>query len=145
MPSYALEPPGWGDLFPPGAEDYFLSAYYFNEGEFKTPNSGLTVYDGKGTLSAYKVHDRDPILFDDGLQLVFRNMESTTGCGDMAHCPNQYCKPGAGPDARFSATKGASFPKTFLHTRSVKLVGRSAFRCMLAHRLQVSASHMIVQ
>ena len=25
-----------------GAEDYFLSAYYFNEGEFKTPNSGLT-------------------------------------------------------------------------------------------------------
>ena len=44
-----------------GAEDYFLSAYYFDEGEFKTPNSGLTYFDGKGTLSAYKVHDRDPV------------------------------------------------------------------------------------
>ena len=25
-----------------GGEDYYLSAYYFNQGEFKTPNSGLT-------------------------------------------------------------------------------------------------------
>jgi len=25
-----------------GTEDYFLSAYYFDEGEFTTPNSGLT-------------------------------------------------------------------------------------------------------
>ena len=81
-----------------GAEDYFLSAYYFNEGEFKTPNSGLTYYDKKGTLSAYKTHDRDPLFFDDGMQLVFRNSESTTGCGDTQHCPNQYCAPGAAPD-----------------------------------------------
>ena len=78
-----------------GAEDYFLSAYYFNEGEFKTPNSGLTYYDHKGTLSAYKTHDRDPIFFDDGMTLVFRNSETTTGCGDTQHCPNQYCPPGA--------------------------------------------------
>eukprot|EP00657_Telonema_sp_P-1_P006870 TRINITY_DN26337_c0_g1_i1.p1 TRINITY_DN26337_c0_g1~~TRINITY_DN26337_c0_g1_i1.p1 ORF type:complete len:282 (-),score=81.10 TRINITY_DN26337_c0_g1_i1:146-991(-) len=40
-----------------GAEDYFLSAFYFDEGIFKTPNSGLTYFDGKGTLSAYKTHD----------------------------------------------------------------------------------------
>jgi hypothetical protein len=66
-----------------GAEDYFLSAYYFNEGEFKTPNSGLTYYDGAGTLSVYKNHDRDPLLFDNGFKLVFRNMEDTTGCGDL--------------------------------------------------------------
>jgi hypothetical protein len=81
-----------------GAEDYFLSAYYFNEGQFKTPNSGLTYYDKKGTLSAYKTHDRDPLFFNDGLKMVFRNTEDTTGCGDTTHCPNQYCAPGAAPD-----------------------------------------------
>eukprot|EP00935_MAST-01C_sp_MAST-1C-sp1_P001287 g1287.t1 len=78
-----------------GAEDYFLSAYYFNEGEFKTPNSGLTYFDGHGTLSAYKTHDRDPVLWSDSLKLVFRNCESTTGCGTMAQCPNQFCPPNA--------------------------------------------------
>ena len=57
--------------------------YYFNEGEFKTPNSGLTYFDGHGTLSVYKNHDRDPLLFDNGFKLVFRNMEDTTGCGDF--------------------------------------------------------------
>jgi len=82
-----------------GAEDYFLSAYYFNEGEFKTPNSGLT-YKGAGNtpsageISAYKTHDRDPLLFNDGLVLTFRNGEVTTGCGDMGHCPNQFCSNG---------------------------------------------------
>lgn len=78
-----------------GAEDYFLSAYYFNEGEFKTPNSGVTYYDSKaGVLSVYKIHDRDPLLWDNGFQLVFRNMEVTAGCGDMQHCPNQFCRNG---------------------------------------------------
>ena len=77
-----------------GGEDYFLSAYYFNEGEFRTPNSGLTYYDGAGGLSAYKTHDRDPIFFSDGLSLVWRNGEDTTGCGDTMHCPNQWCPPG---------------------------------------------------
>jgi hypothetical protein len=78
-----------------GAEDYFLSAYYFNEGEFKNPNSGLTFFDGKGTLSAYKTHDRDPVLWSDSLKLIFRNCESTTGCGDLNTCPNQFCAPNA--------------------------------------------------
>jgi hypothetical protein len=75
----------------------FLSAYYFNEGEFKTPNSGLTYYDHKGTLSAYKTHDRDPLFFDDGMKLVFRNSETTSGCGDTEHCPNQFCSPHTTP------------------------------------------------
>ena len=70
-----------------GAEDYFLSAYYFNEGNFKTPNAGLTYYDGNGTLSAYKVHDRDPIMWHDGIKLVFRNCETTAGCGDLKALP----------------------------------------------------------
>ena len=44
-----------------GAEDYFLSAYYFNQGEFKTPNSGLTYYDGKGSLRRRHTRCSHPI------------------------------------------------------------------------------------
>ena len=81
-----------------GAEDYFLSAWYFNEGEFKTPNSGLTykgdasVESEAGKISSYKTHDRDPLLFHDGFVLSFRNGEIVEGCGDMGHCPNQFCR-----------------------------------------------------
>ena len=87
-----------------GAEDYFLSAYYFNEGNFKTPNSGLTYYDGNGTLSAYKTHDRDPVLWHDGIKLVFRNCETTAGCGDLEHCPNQFCPPNTTATTTAAAT-----------------------------------------
>lgn len=62
---------------------------YFDEGEFVTSNSGLTFFDGKGALSAYKTHQRDPVLFVGGMNLTWRQMESTTGCGDTMNCPNQ--------------------------------------------------------
>lgn len=78
-----------------GAEDYFLSASYFDEGMFKTPNSGLTYFNESGSLGVYKTHDRDSVVWHDGMQLVFRNCEATAGCGDLQHCPNQYCPPGA--------------------------------------------------
>eukprot|EP00658_Telonema_sp_P-2_P048115 TRINITY_DN36617_c0_g1_i1.p1 TRINITY_DN36617_c0_g1~~TRINITY_DN36617_c0_g1_i1.p1 ORF type:complete len:400 (+),score=92.80 TRINITY_DN36617_c0_g1_i1:36-1235(+) len=74
-----------------GAEDYFLSASYFDEGMFKTPNSGLTFKDGKGGLSVYKVHDRDPVIWRDGFRMEFRNCETTAGCGNTTFCPNQWC------------------------------------------------------
>lgn len=57
----------------------------------KGPNSGLTYFDGHGSVNAYKTHDRDPILWNDGMQLVFRCSEDTQGCGDTDHCPNQFC------------------------------------------------------
>jgi hypothetical protein len=76
-----------------GAEDYFLSASYFDEGMFKTPNSGLTFFDHKGTVGVYKTHDRDPVVWKDGMKLVFRVGEETAGCGDCEHCPNQFCPP----------------------------------------------------
>jgi len=77
-----------------GAEDYFLSASYFDEGMFKTPNSGLT-YFKQGTLGAYKTHTIDPVVFRNGMQLIFRRCEKTQGCGSMAYCPNMYCPPGS--------------------------------------------------
>ena len=76
-----------------GAEDYFLSASYFDEGMFKGPNSGLTFFDHHGSLNVYKTHDRDPVLWHDGMALIFRCGEATSGCGELEHCPNQYCPP----------------------------------------------------
>ena len=44
-----------------GAEDYFLSASYFDEGEFLSPNAGLTYKNG-GAVGAFKMHDlRDQV------------------------------------------------------------------------------------
>jgi len=55
-----------------GVEDYFLSSSYFNEGQFKTPESGVTFFNSAGSVSAYKLHTRDPILFSPGLDLVWQ-------------------------------------------------------------------------
>lgn len=62
-----------------------------------TPHShapGLTYYDGRGTLSAYKTHTHDPVLFRGGMALVFRNCEVTSGCGTPTMCPDRFCYPG---------------------------------------------------
>ena len=96
-----------------GAEDYFLSAYYFNEGGFHSPASGLTYYDGVGTLSAYKVHERDAVVFTDGLELVWRNCEATAGSGNATHCPDRWCGGGdvgraADADAAAAAAAAAA-------------------------------------
>ena len=52
--------------------------------------AGLT-YKANGSISAYKVHDRDPVVFGDGFELVFRNGEVAHGCGDMTTCPSKFC------------------------------------------------------
>eukprot|EP00040_Diaphanoeca_grandis_P021191 m.112895 g.112895 ORF g.112895 m.112895 type:complete len:466 (+) comp28226_c0_seq1:152-1549(+) len=99
-----------------GAEDYFLSASYFDEGMFKTPNSGLTFFDHSGIVGAYKTHTIDPVLFHNGMQLIFRRCEATSGCGSMAQCPNQYCPPNSPTTPGF---KSYDFNETML-TESLK-------------------------
>jgi hypothetical protein len=59
-----------------GTEDYFNSANYFNAGEFRLPNSGLTYKNDESfTISAYRVHERDPVVFQNGLRLLWRNSD----------------------------------------------------------------------
>eukprot|EP01013_Petalomonas_cantuscygni_P004821 TRINITY_DN1525_c0_g1_i1.p1 TRINITY_DN1525_c0_g1~~TRINITY_DN1525_c0_g1_i1.p1 ORF type:complete len:464 (-),score=59.83 TRINITY_DN1525_c0_g1_i1:458-1789(-) len=126
-----------------GAEDYFLSAYYFDEGMFQTSQSGLTSFvrpssrrpehatPSRATggvamdadpyvMSAYKVHDRDPLFFRDGGSLVFRVGETVGGCGDTSVCPNTWCSPGesVGPAAG-RALPRASPPQPTVYSTSV--------------------------
>jgi hypothetical protein len=65
-----------------GAEDYPESAFYFNSGPFRGPTSGLTTFQqGNATapsrISFYKLHHRDPVLFDDGILFAWRNGDVT--------------------------------------------------------------------
>ena len=70
-------------LLSSGTEDYFLGTYYFNRGLYHLPLAGLTHLeaskDGPCRFSAYRFHDQDPIFFQNGLRLVWRNGEETNG------------------------------------------------------------------
>jgi hypothetical protein len=75
-----------------GTEDFFLSAYYFNEGEYRGFQSGLTFkredgYDNFTKIVAYKLFLDDPILFRKSFQLVWRNNEEL---GGVKGCPNKF-------------------------------------------------------
>jgi len=65
-------------LLSSGTEDYFDSAYYFDGGRFTFQVSGLT-HDASAngpfgtTLSAYRFHTQDPIVWQNTFQLVWRN------------------------------------------------------------------------
>jgi len=69
-----------------GTEDFFLSAFYYNGGLFTNSQSGLTHFDTQSNpnkLSMYKLFWRDPVIFSNGLKLVWRNMED-------ADCPTAW-------------------------------------------------------
>jgi hypothetical protein len=81
-----------------GLEDYFLGTYYFDTGMFHADIAGLTHFDKKaGRFSAYRFHDEDPIIFQDGLRLTCR-------CGETEHGDTDsdvaYLNP---PPTRFTA------------------------------------------
>jgi len=62
-----------------GLEDYFLGTYYFNRGRYANGLAGLTHFDAKNkAFSAYRFHDEDPVLFQQGLRLTCR-------CGEQAN------------------------------------------------------------
>ncbi len=70
-------------LLSSGTEDYFLGTYYFNRGMYHLPISGLTHKqedaDGACRFSAYRFHVEDPIIFQKGLRLAWRNGEEKDG------------------------------------------------------------------
>lgn len=72
-----------------GTEDYFNSAMYFDGGPFRFENSGLTHKDESHyAMSAYRIHERDPLVFSRGMNFVWRNSE------DPLECPFVFPWPG---------------------------------------------------
>jgi len=75
-----------GILLSTGTEDYFDSAWYFNGGEFHLPVSGFTHLSQSNsgsnvTWSAYRFHTMDPLVFDDGFTLMWRNGDALDRTG----------------------------------------------------------------
>ena len=70
-------------LLSSGTEDYFLGTYYFNRGMYHLPLAGLTHkeegIDGTCRFSAYRFHEDDPIIFQKGIRLAWRNGEEKDG------------------------------------------------------------------
>lgn len=73
-----------------GTEDFFLSAFYFNRGEYHGYHSGLT-YKAQNASSthivAYKFFVDDPVLFSNSFKLIWRNFEQSKGPDG---CPDQF-------------------------------------------------------
>jgi len=56
-----------------GLEDYFLGTYYFNKGRYTNMLAGLTHIDkDKKEFSGYRLHEDDPVFFQNGLKLTNR-------------------------------------------------------------------------
>lgn len=70
-------------LLSSGTEDYFLGTYYFNRGKYHLPLAGLThkkvSFSGACRFSAYRFHVEDPVIFQQGWRLVWRNGEEKAG------------------------------------------------------------------
>ena len=67
-----------------GTEDMFLSASYYDEGMFKTSQSGVTYTNGSGGVAMFKRFDsRDYILFHTGFNMSWRNNED-------GNCPTAW-------------------------------------------------------
>ena len=56
-----------------GLEDYFLGTYYFNKGRYINMLAGLTHVDKEeNEFSGYRLHEDDPVFFQNGLRLTNR-------------------------------------------------------------------------
>jgi hypothetical protein len=66
-----------------GTEDYFEGANFFDAGLYKSDQAGVTFLNGNNpgpyTVSAYKFHVRDPVVWWDSFELTARNYD-INGC-----------------------------------------------------------------
>lgn len=74
-------------LLSSGLEDYFLSSGFFHHGRtYANDAAGLTTFNrDENRFSAYRIHDDDPVFFQDGLRLTLRCGE--TRDGEPIHSP----------------------------------------------------------
>lgn len=86
-------------LMSSGTEDYFAGTYYFNKGQYTNALAGVTALcphpqalgcqppaDGSVLFSAYRVFTHDPLIYQDGMVLTWRNGDPE-GC-DLGTKPN---------------------------------------------------------
>jgi len=73
-----------GTVLSTGTEDYFDSGWYFNAGGFTLPVAGMTHLQttaNTASVSAYRFHETDPLPFDNGLLIHWRNGDTVDPAG----------------------------------------------------------------
>ena len=91
-----------------GTEDYFNSGWYFDEGTYAGPYTGLIVKDDTlGRVAAYRWHLPDPVPFRDSLRVTIEHGTENTEVADYATMaywyqtqPHAPLPPLPPPDAR---------------------------------------------
>ena len=68
-------------LLSSGSEEFFLSSWYFCNGQciYSLPGAGMThseLVNGTVRLSAFRLFEEDPVVFQDGFELKWRNGDS---------------------------------------------------------------------
>jgi len=80
-----------GTVLSTGTEDYFDSGWYFNAGGFTMPVSGMThlqTTSNTAAVSAYRFHEADPLPFDSGLLIHWRNGDTVDPAGRKCYSIN---------------------------------------------------------
>jgi len=72
-----------GTVLSTGTEDYFDSGWYFNAGPFAFPVAGMThlTVGDIAEVSAYRFHETDPLPFNNGFLLHWRNGDTVDPAG----------------------------------------------------------------
>jgi len=87
-----------GILLSTGTEDYYDSAWYFDVGPFHSDVAGYThllIDNATYYMSMYRFHDNDPLFFNNGFMLTWRNGDYTDPAGYkcMSLPPSDAVKP----------------------------------------------------
>ncbi len=86
-----------GETFPSiygtGTEDYFISGWYFNRGEFAAPYHGLILKDDSlGRIAAYRWHVSDAIPFQKSLRFTIEHGHANSEVADYSSTAYWYQK-----------------------------------------------------
>lgn len=74
-----------------GTEDYFSGGWYFNQGEFAGPHSGL-IYknDSLGQIAAYRFYLTDPVPFKKNIRVTFEHGHGNQDIADYSSTAYWY-------------------------------------------------------
>ena len=68
-----------------GTEDYFVSGWYFNKGEYAAPHHGLILKDDSlGRIAAYRFHVLDAIPFRKSIRFAIEHGDQNTAIADYS-------------------------------------------------------------
>jgi hypothetical protein len=83
----------WPSMYGTGTEDYFISGWYFNRGEFAAPYHGLILKDDSlGRIAAYRFQIQDAVPFKKSIRFTIEHGHANTEAADYSSTAYWYQK-----------------------------------------------------